>query len=416
MPQTGRVQKKESDSSMVDTTSTAGEFPDLTAQSKLPRVGTTIFTQMSALAQKEGALNLSQGFPDFDGPAPLLERVQHYLTSGFNQYAPMQGVPALREAVSRKIADLYGANLDADEEITITSGATEALFCAISSVVRPGDEVIVFDPAYDSYEPVVELCGGTVVHIPLTPPSFGVDWDRVASAVTDRTRLIITNTPHNPTGAVWFESDIESLRAIVRDRPIYLVADEVYEHICFDGVPHQSLCRYADLFERSFVVSSFGKTYHVTGWKIGYCAAPKELTAEFRKIHQFNTFTSNTPIQYALADFLTEHPEHHLGLSHFYEQKRDHLCKLLAGSRFEVTPSRGTYFQLIDYSAAFTERDLKLAKRLTREKKLASIPVSVFYDQKSVGNDSAYDSRYLRLCFAKDDATLQEAANILTRL
>jgi len=393
----------------------AGGFPSLASQSKLPTVGTTIFTQMSALAQQEGALNLSQGFPDFDGPPELLARVQHYLTSGFNQYAPMQGVPALRQAVASKVADLYGATLSADDEITVTSGATEALFCAIAAVVRPGDEVILFDPAYDSYEPVIELCGGTAIHIPLLAPGFGVDWDRVADSLTDRTRLIITNTPHNPTGAIWTPGDIEALRQIVRSRPIYLVADEVYEHICFDGVPHESLCRYPDLFERSFVVSSFGKTYHVTGWKIGYCLAPPELTAEFRKIHQFNTFTSITPIQHALADFLATHPEHHLELAGFYQEKRDYFCDLLKDSAFGVTPARGTYFQLIDYSDVFDEGDVELASRLTREVKLASIPVSVFYADSSA-EGAGHAGRFLRLCFAKDNATLERAAQILTAL
>ena len=386
-------------------------FPSLATQSKLPEVGTTIFTRMSALAQQEGALNLSQGFPDFDGPQKLLDGVTHYLTSGYNQYAPMQGVPALRQAVANKISDLYGTTLDAGEEITVTSGATEALFCAISAVVRPGDEVIVFDPAYDSYEPVIELCGGTAIHIPLVAPDFGVDWDRVNDALTDRTRLIITNTPHNPTGAVWGPDDIEALRGLVRNRPIYLVADEVYEHICFDGIPHESLCRYPDLFERSFVVSSFGKTYHVTGWKIGYCAAPKELTSEFRKIHQFNTFTSNTPIQYALADFMSEQPEHHLELAGFYQKKRDYLCDLLKDSAFGISPARGTYFQLIDYSRIFDENDVVLAERLTRDVKLASIPVSVFYT-----GTSGRAMRFLRLCFAKDNATIENAANILNGL
>jgi len=388
-------------------------FPRLATQSKLPRVGTTIFTRMSALAQQEGALNLSQGFPDFDGPSELLAGVQHYLTSGYNQYAPMQGVPSLRAAVATKVADLYGANLDVDEEITITSGATEALFCAISAVVRPGDEVILFDPAYDSYEPVIELCGGTAIHIPLVAPDFGVDWDRVADAVTERTRLIVTNTPHNPTGAIWNQRDIESLRDVVRNRPIYLVADEVYEHICFDGVAHESLCRYPDLFERSFVVSSFGKTYHVTGWKIGYCLAPRELTSEFRKIHQFNTFTSNTPIQYALADYLSSQPEHHLALAGFYQEKRDYLCNLLENSAFGIRPARGTYFQLIDYSGVFDEGDVELAERLTREAKLASIPVSVFY---AAAESAGAAGRFLRLCFAKDNATLDNAAQILNAL
>ena len=387
------------------------EFPRLADQSKLPHVGTTIFTQMSALATQEQALNLSQGFPDFDAPKPLLDGVQQYLNSGFNQYAPMQGVASLREAVAAKVKNLYGADLNVDTEITITSGATEALFCAISAVVRPGDEVILFDPAYDSYEPVVELCGGTAVHIPLQAPDFSVDWDRVADALSDKTRLIITNTPHNPTGALWSEQDIAALGSLISDKPVYLVADEVYEHICFDGVPHQSLCRYPDLFERSFVVSSFGKTYHVTGWKIGYCLAPQSLTAEFRKIHQFNTFTSNTPIQYALADFMRSHPEHHEELADFYQAKRDYLCDLLAKTRFAVSPAQGTYFQLIDYSAVSEETDVDLAMRFTKELKLASIPVSVFYEEPG-----PHSRRYLRLCFAKDNDTLAAAASILRRL
>lgn len=395
-------------------TSGSGPRLDLAADSKLPDVGTTIFTVMSGLAQQEGALNLSQGFPDFDGPPELLERVQHYLTTGRNQYAPMQGVPELRRALATKIADLYGAAVDADSEITVTSGATEALFCAISAVVRAGDEVIVFDPAYDSYEPVVELCGGVTVHVPLRAPEFAVDWDRVADAITDRTRLIITNTPHNPTGAVWRPHDIAALRALILNRPIYLVADEVYEHICFDDIAHESLCRYPDLFERSFVVSSFGKTYHVTGWKIGYCAAPAALTAEFRKIHQFNTFTSNTPVQLALADFLVAHPQHHRELPAFYQAKRDYFCSLLANSRFAFTPAAGTYFQLVDYSALFSDSDVVLAERLTREAKLASIPISVFYgtDQTALSESQ----RFLRLCFAKDDATLERGADILAAL
>jgi len=381
----------------------------LVEQSKLPNVGTTIFTVMSALAQQEGALNLSQGFPDFDGPEALLERVHYYLTHGYNQYCPMQGVPELREAVANKVHDLYGCKANADTDITITSGATEALFCAISAVVRPGDEVIVFDPAYDSYEPVIELCGGKAVPLPLQAPEFSVDWNRVERAINQHTRLIITNTPHNPTGSVWSANDMKALAQLVLNKPIYLLADEVYEHICFDGVPHESLCRYPDLFARSFVVSSFGKTYHTTGWKIGYCIAPAELTAEFRKIHQFNTFTSNTPIQHALADFLSTHPEHHLQLPAFYQAKRDHFCGLLAESRFDFSKAAGTYFQLVDYSAISSEGDVQLAERLTREAKIAAIPISVFYQEPPVAN-------YLRLCFAKDDATLARGAEILCGL
>jgi methionine aminotransferase len=381
----------------------------LKVASKLPDVGTSIFTVMSELARTEGALNLSQGFPDFDSPEILLDRIQHYLRSGHNQYAPMMGVPSLRAAIAAKTADLYGRVLDPDTEVTVTSGATEALFCAIAAVVQPGDEVIVFDPAYDSYEPVVRLQGGRTRHVPMRPPDYRIDWDRVADLVTDRTRLIITNTPHNPTGSAWDGDDIESLRQIVSGTEIYLLADEVYEHILFDGRVHQSLTMHDDLFARSFVVSSFGKTYHATGWKIGYCCAPAPLTEEFRRIHQFVTFTSNTPIQLGLADFLTAHPEHHLNLSEFYQHKRDLFCRLVADSPFKALPSTGTYFQLLDYSDFSNETDSALAVRLTREAKIASVPVSAFY-QTDPGH------RVLRFCFAKDDETLARAAEILCGL
>jgi methionine transaminase len=385
-----------------------------TPVSKLPGVGTTIFTVMSELAREQGALNLSQGFPDFDGPRYLLERVQHYLTHGHNQYAPMTGVPALRQALAGKVGDLYGCAVDPDTEITITSGATEALFCAIAAVVGAGDEVIVFDPAYDSYEPVVKLQGGVVHHVPLHPPGYRPDWNQVADLINDRTRLIITNTPHNPTGAVWDASDIAALRSLVADadargRALYLLADEVYEHIIFDGRRHESLCRYPDLFARSFVVSSFGKTYHTTGWKIGYCVAPRALSLEFRRVHQYVTFASNTPVQLGLADFLAAHPEHHRNLGAFYQRKRDLFCELVRDSRFGVVPSAGSYFQLLDYSAVSNEGDMDLARRLTCEAKIALIPVSVFY-QHDPGH------KMLRLCFAKDDATLQRGAEILCSL
>ncbi len=379
--------------------------------SKLPDVGTTIFTVMSALAHEQGAINLSQGFPDFDGPQALLERVQYYLTHGYNQYPPMAGVLPLRQAVADKVASLYGATLNPETEVTVAAGATEALFCAIAAVVRAGDEVVVFDPAYDSYEPVVRLQGGHTVHVPLQGADFHVDWQRVADAVNERTRLMIINSPHNPTGAVWRRADIEALRDLAQRYDFYILSDEVYEHIIFDGIPHESMCRYEDLLARSFVVSSFGKTYHVTGWKVGYCVAPAALTTEFRRIHQFVNFTVNTPMQHGLADFLNAHPEHHLELPDFYQAKRDLFCELLQPSRFSLSPSSGTYFQLLNYADISQEADLELAQRWTKEHKVASIPISVFYDDPCEATLPV-----LRFCFAKDDDTLRRAAEILCRL
>ncbi len=382
---------------------------DLSLNSKLPSVGTTIFTVMSKLAADEGAINLSQGYPDFDGPPLLLERVGHYLTNGYNQYPPMAGIEPLREAIANKVGTLYGAEIDAESEVTVTSGATEALFCAVTAVIQPGDEAIVFDPCYDAYEPAVTLAGGVCRHIPLQAPDFRIDWNRVADAIGPRTRLIMTNTPHNPTGAVWDADDIDNLRTVTAGHDLYVIADEVYEHIVFDGRPHVSLTRYPDLFARSFVVSSFGKTYHTTGWKVAYCVAPPPLTAEFRRIHQFVTFTTATPLQYGIADFLEKCPEHHENLAAFYQEKRDLFCRLLAESRFKLTPSAGTFFQLLDYGAITNEADTELAKRWTREEKVASIPISVFYLEPP-------HQELLRFCFAKDDATLERAAEILCRL
>ncbi|MEM1229240.1 MAG: methionine aminotransferase [Pseudomonadota bacterium] len=367
---------------------------------------------MSALANEHGALNLSQGFPDFDPPAALLERVQAHLRGGANQYAPMVGVAPLREATAAKIQHSYGLAIDPDREITITSGATEALFCAIAATVGPGDEVIVFDPAYDSYAPVVALQGGRTRHIPLEAPGYRIDWDRVADTVNQRTRLIITNTPHNPTGTIWSAADIEALRTICADRAIFVLADEVYEHIVFDGARHESLCRYPDLFARSFVVSSYGKTYHATGWKIGYCAAPAPLTAELRKIHQYVTFTSNPFVQLGLADFLRECPEHHEQLGTFYQDKRDRVLAALRESRFAITPSAGTYFQLLDYTAISDEGDVAWTETLTRMLGVAAIPVSVFYQDPA----AAAARRMIRLCFAKDPTTLDTAAERLCQL
>ena len=379
--------------------------------SKLPDVGTTIFTVMSALAAEQKALNLSQGFPDFDGPPALLDRVEAHMRDGRNQYPPMAGVESLRQAIAEKVENLYGLKCRADDEVTVTAGATEALFCAIAAVVHPGDEVIVLDPAYDSYDPVIRLQGGMAVHVPLSTPSFSIDWQRIADAITPRTRLLILNSPHNPTGMVMQDRDIEALSKLCSEHDLYLIGDEVYEHIVFDQGKHLSLCAYADLYARSFVISSFGKTYHVTGWKVGYCVAPPRLTLEFRRIHQYVTFTVNTPVQLGIADFLRQHPEHHRELPAFYQRKRDLFCQLLEPSRFSLVPSQGTYFQLLGYSQITAEADDALARRWTCEQSIASIPISVFYH-----NPQDCDHLALRFCFAKDDATLAQAAEILCRL
>ena len=381
----------------------------LTHPSKLPNVGTTIFTIMSQLAQECEAINLSQGFPDFDPPAALLELVTKHLRDGRNQYAPMTGLPQLREQIAQKVQALYGRDVNGDTEVTVTSGATEALFSAIQTVVSPGDEVIVFDPAYDSYEPAVTLAGGKTLHIPLIPPSFDIDWSRLAATVSTKTRLIIVNSPHNPTGAVISRDDLNRLAEIVRDTDVFVLSDEVYEHIVFDQDTHQSILTHDELWERSFIVSSFGKTYHATGWKIGYCVAPSELTAEFRKVHQYNTFAVSTPMQFALADFMAENTTHHVELPDFYQQKRDFFCHQVKDSRFTFTPTRGTYFQLLDYSAITDEDDQSYANRLTREHGVAAIPISVFCQQP-------IEQKILRFCFAKDEETLKKGAEILCQI
>jgi methionine aminotransferase len=386
---------------------------NLAKESKLPDVGTTIFTVMSQLAGECNAINLSQGFPSFNPDPELLRLITHYLHAGANQYAPMPGVPALREAIAAKVERLYGRTADPATEITVCTGATEGLFSAIQAIVRPGDEVIAFDPAYDSYEPAVTLAGGRTVHIPLTAPSpdsaFHIDWEQLAATITGRTRLIILNFPQNPTGAVLSAADLDRLADTVRDTSVYLLSDEVYEHIIFDGVAHQSLLRHDELWRRSFVLSSFGKTYHATGWKVGYCIAPAELTAEFRKVHQFTCFAVVTPIQHALADFMVKTPAHYDELPVFYQAKRDRFCELVKDSRFRFRPAQGTFFQILDYSDITDEPDLEYAKRLTREIGVASIPVSVFCEEPFPG-------RKLRFCFAKDDATLEEAAGKLCQL
>jgi len=381
----------------------------LKLQSKLPDVGTTIFTVMSRLAVEHGAINLSQGFPDFSSPQPLLERVAHYMAAGFNQYAPMAGVLPLREAIAEKIESLYAARYDVEDEITVTAGATQAIFTAIAACVRPGDEVIVFAPVYDSYVPSIVLNGGTAVFATLRFPDFRPDWDEVRALITARTRMIVINTPHNPSGAVWDAGDLAALEALVRETDIIVVADEVYEHVVFDGATHQSVARYPGLRERSFVVSSFGKTYHITGWKIAYCYAPKALMVEFRKAHQFVVFVVNHPVQMALADFMREQPQFAPGLAVFYQAKRDFFRQQLAGSRFELLACRGTYFQLARYAAISDEPDTLFAQRLTREHGVAVIPVSVFYPQGD-------DHRIVRFCFAKSEETLAAAGELLRRV
>ena len=381
----------------------------MSIESKLPKVGTTIFTVMSQLALQHKAVNLGQGFPDFDGPPALREALARHMAEGRNQYAPMAGVPRLREQIARKTEACYGRRIDPDTEITVTSGATEALFAAIACVVRPGDEVVVLDPCYDSYEPAIELQGARCVHVPLTLPDFSVDWDRVRDAVGPKTRLVIVNSPHNPSGAVLERADFDALAAILRERDAYLVSDEVYEHIIFDGRRHESVLRHEELAARSFVISSFGKTYHCTGWKIGYCIAPAAMTAEFRKVHQYLTFSSFTPAQFAFADLLESDPTHWRELPHFYEARRDRFRALLEGSRFELLPVAGAYFQVADYSAISDRDDLSFCEWLVQQHGVAGIPVSAFYE-------SPPDMRLIRFCFAKTDETLAHAAERLRRV
>jgi len=376
--------------------------------SKLPNLSVTIFSEMTQLADAHGAINLSQGFPDYAVPAELTALVAKYMQQGCNQYAPMPGVPQLRDQISAKVWQLYGAKYDPAREITITSGATEALFAAITAVVRKGDEVVVLEPAFDSYTPVISLCGGIPVYIQLEFPGYRIAWDEVRDAISEKTRAIILNSPHNPTGAVLTRDDISSLIQIVQDSTIVIISDEVYEHIIFDGCTHQSMAHYPQLAERSFVISSFGKTYHATGWKIGYCLAPAALSNEIRKIHQYLTFSSNTPVQYALAEFMQK-KEVYLRLSEFYQLKRDKFLDSLKESRFRALPCKGTYFQMLDYSDITDEPDLDFARRLTTDFGVAAIPPSVFYHRRN-------DYKVLRFCFAKKDETLERAAEKLSRV
>ena len=380
-------------------------------QTKLPKVGTTIFTVMSQLAAEHQAVNLGQGFPDFDGPEALRDALSAAMAAGKNQYAPMTGIPALRQQIAAKTRALYGRDVDADIEVTVTSGATEALFAAIAAVVRSGDEVIVLDPCYDSYEPAIELNGARAVHVPLDlAADFAADWQRVKDAMTPATRMIIVNTPHNPCGAVFSAADLDALAALTRDTGVFVLSDEVYEHIVFDSAAHQSVLRHAELAERSFVVSSFGKTYHCTGWKVGYCIAPPALSAEFRKVHQYLTFCTFSPAQWALAEVLERDPAHYRELPAFYQTKRDRFRALLDGSRFRLLPVAGAYFQVVDYSALSDEDDVSYCRRLVREAGVAAIPVSAFYETPPAG------SRLIRFCFAKTDGVLEQAAERLRRL
>jgi len=376
---------------------------------KLPKVGTTIFSVMSQLALEHKAVNLGQGFPDFEPPQALRDALTRAMNEGRNQYAPMHGIAALHEQIALKTERLYGRKVDVDSEITVTSGATEALFSAIAAVVRAGDEVIVFDPAYDSYEPAIELQGACAVHIPLTVPAFSVDWQRVRDAITPKTRMILINSPHNPSGAMLSAADLKELAAIVRDTKIVVLSDEVYEHIVYDGAQHESVLRHPELAERSIVISSFGKTYHCTGWKVGYAVAPKALSAEFRKVHQYLTFCTFHPAQVAFAEFMASHPEHYLELPAFYQAKRDRFRALLKPSRFKLLDVPGGYFQLVDYSAIRDEDDLAFSRWLVQHGGVAAIPLTPFYD-------SAPNTRLLRLCFAKRDATMDAAAERLGQL
>lgn len=371
--------------------------------SKLPDVGTTIFTVMSRRALEEGALNIGQGFPDYPIDPRLARCLVEVVGEGRNQYAPMEGVIELREAISAKLYTSYGLRFDPQSEITVTCGGTEALYDAIQAVVGPGDEAIIFDPAYDAYEPAVRLAGGRCVRIALTPPAFRFDWDQVRRALNDRTRLIIINSPQNPSCTVADPQDLDALAALIRDRPITLLADEVYEHVLYDGRRHASVLAHPELRDHSFAVFSFGKTLHATGWRIGYCVAPPPLTGELRKVHQFNTFSIVSPLQYAVARYLHECPDAWTGLSAFFQAKRDLLTGLLRGSGFEPIPSAGTYFQLVDYGALSSDNDMDFADRLIREAKIATIPLSPFYAAPPV-------MTLLRLCIAKRDETLETAA------
>lgn len=376
--------------------------------SKLPNIETTIFTVMSGLANKHKAINLSQGFPNFKSDQKLIDLVSKAMNSGYNQYALMAGNMELREAIAKKFDLLYGSSYHPESEITITAGATQAIYDVITAFVRADDEVIILKPAYDCYEPSIRINGGKPVSIQLEAPNYQVDWNEVAQKMSSKTKMIIINTPHNPSGTIFSEADMLKLQELTKNSNIIVLSDEVYEHIVFDGEKHQSACLFPDLKSRSFITASFGKTFHNTGWKTGYCCAPKELMEEFQKIHQFNVFSVNHPVQKGLADYMKD-PNTYLGLSEFFQAKRDLFLNLIKDSRFQFKPSQGTYFQVLDYSKITQEYDVDYAKRLTIENGLASIPLSVF-------NENKLDNKVLRFCFAKTDDTLKQAADILNNI
>ena len=376
-------------------------------KSKLPDVGTTIFTTMSRMAAEYNAINLSQGFPDFNCREELIDLVDFYMRKGFNQYAPMQGVPVLRHKISEKINKLYGRRYNPETEINITAGATQAIYTAASAIINPGDEIVLFEPAYDSYAPSVKINGGIPVFVPLKKADFSIDWDKAGKAITTRTKMIFLNSPHNPTGSVINETDIKKLEDITRNKDIFILSDEVYEHIVFDDKQHISVSGSKELSKKAFVISSFGKTFHTTGWKLGYCAAPEALMKEFRKVHQFMVFAVNTPIQYAYSEYL-DNESHYLKLNNFYELKRNLFLKYMKNSRWDFKPASGTYFQLLDYSQITDMNDMDFAEKLAREAGIATIPLSPFYNEKN-------NEKLLRVCFAKKDEVLEAAADILSK-
>ncbi len=373
--------------------------------SKLPKVGTTIFTKMSELSNQHGALNLSQGFPDFDIDMKMVDEVEKFMRKGFNQYAPMPGIMELREKIAFKLNELYDIEYHPESEITVTAGATQAIFTAIAAFVKEEDEVIIFTPAYDCYQPAIELVGGKPVFVQMTSPDYKINWEEVKKLMSQRTRMIIINSPHNPTGALLSKEDLLELEKITYNSEIIILSDEVYEHIVFDNNPHESICRHKDLANRSMAIFSFGKTFHVTGWKLGYCIGPKELMKEFRKVHQFNVFSCNHPLQLAIASYL-DNQDNYLHIKDVYQQKRDLFTEAIKGSRFKEIPCKGTYFQLLDYSNITQENDVDFSIRLIEEFKIAAIPVSVFYN-------SPLDENVLRFCFAKKDDTILRAGEIL---